>query len=52
MTSVKTTNSFDKGCMSFAKNIKADTSNISVQKSRTKRKLKGTSGCQMNIAKI
>ena len=39
MTSVKPTNSFDKGWMSFAKNLKADTSNISVQKSRTKRKL-------------
>ena len=39
MTSVKTTNSFDKGCMSFAKNVKTDTSNMSVKKSRTKRKL-------------
>ena len=39
MTSVKTTNSFDKGYMLFANNIKADTTNISVQKFRTKRKL-------------
>ena len=39
ITSIKATDSFDKGCMSFTNNIKGDTTIISVQKSRTKRKL-------------
>ena len=39
MTSVKTTNSFDKGCMSFAKNVKTDTSNMSVKKVQNKEEI-------------